>query len=1051
MGNFDYGRVKDPEFFCENRMAAHSDHRFYASEREAVSEGSSFVYSLNGLWKFSYARNFESAVPGFEREDYDCRRWEEIRVPAHIQMEGYDVPQYANVQYPWDGREAIGLGEIPEQFNPTASYVKYFYVPEQMKGKRVFVSFQGAESGLALWLNGRYVGYSADSFTPSEFELTPWLKEGENKLAVQVYKWTAASWCEDQDFFRFSGIYRDVYLYAVPETHVNDLQVRTTLDEAYENAVLSVAVKAWGSGSVECVLKDQDRVLQEFSMALQENPGEDCTADPKDEETRWEAICAAGGRIGVQKEQEWTGAAEAQVLRPQLWSAEIPHLYNLWIRVKNPAGEITEVICQKVGFRQFEMKDCMMHLNGKRIIFRGVDRHDFSSLTGRATTLADMERDVITMKRNNINAIRTSHYPNQTAFYELCDRYGLYLIDEANMESHGSWDPFARKEGGMDLIVPCDRMEWLGAMLDRANSMLQRDKNHPSVLIWSCGNESFGGRVIYEMSRLFRRLDPTRLVHYEGVMNDRRYNDTTDIESQMYTPAASIREFLKEHRDRPFICCEYLHAMGNSCGNMAAYMRLEEEEPLYQGGFIWDYIDQSITQKDRYGKEYQAYGGDFGERPADYNFSGNGIAYGGEGREESPKMQTVKYNYQSIRVFPSENEVRIVNRNLFVNTDVYACEAILERNGYPVLRRAMEVGVAPMNEEVFALPFDTVQEPGEYAVTVSFRLKEDTLWARAGHEVAFGQYVYQVEEPEAENCGQAAEGTALFKVAQGYLNIGIRGEHFEVLFSYLNGGLVSYRYGGRELLKNIPLPEFWRAPIDNDAGNGMMSRYGQWKLASMYVNTKTADGQPTAEPALEVHEDHAIVTYTYPLPTVPASSCQLEYTVYRDGRIQVKLIYDPAEGLGDMPVFGVTMKLDADYDRLEWYGMGPQETYSDRTDGAKLGIYRNRVADNMARYLVPQECGNKTGVRWAKVTDARGRGLEFIGDGMEFCALPYTCHELENAAHPYELPQVHYTVVRAALGQMGVGGDNSWGARTHDEFLLKPEGRMEFAFSFKGI
>ena len=1022
--NFDYSKVKDPQFFCENRLPAHSDHSFYASVSEASCRKSSYVYSLNGLWKFSYAKNYESAVKGFEQTDYCCKTWDEIRVPAHIQMEGYDVPQYANVQYPWDGREEIRPGQIPERFNPTASYVKYFTLPSDMEGKRIFISFQGAESGLALWLNGQYVGYSEDSFTPSEFELTPYLVPGENKLAAQVYKWTSASWCEDQDFFRFSGIYRDVYLYAIPCVHVSDVRVRTVLDETCENAELQVCLQTVGTGTASFRLMDGDEKVCDWKEELTGACSTEC-----------EGCCCEG-----------TGCLESTVAvsHPELWSAESPKLYELWIELSDGDGTVVEVIRQNVGFRRFELKDNIMCLNGKRIVFKGANRHDFSSLYGRAVTYEETEKDIITMKRNNINAIRTSHYPNHSFLYDLCDRYGLYMIDEANMESHGSWDPYAKGMGDWDFIVPCDREEWLGAMLDRANSMYQRDKNHPAILIWSCGNESFGGKVIYEMSQQFRRQDPTRLVHYEGVMNDRRYNDTSDMESQMYTPAEKIAEFLKKDRSKPFICCEYLHAMGNSCGAMYKYTDLTDTEPLYQGGFIWDYIDQSITKKDRYGNEFEAYGGDFGERPCDYNFSGNGIAYGGAGREESPKMQTVKYNYQNIQIFPSETEVLIRNKHLFTDTAEYDCVVSLQKDGHLVCRKNMEASVAPLSEQTFALPIERQTKPGEYAVTVSFHLKEDTLWAKRGYEVAFGQFVYAIEGVK-ETC------TEPFTVIQGKLNIGVRGEHFDVLFSYLNGGLVSYRYGGKEMLKNIPMPEFWRAPIDNDCGNEMMARYAQWKIASLYPSAKNPVNPAASIPTLEVKEHCAVITYTYQLPTTPAASCQLAYSVYGDGTVEVKLAYDPVEGLGDMPVFGCSMKLDADYDQIEWYGMGPQETYNDRETGAKLGIYRSTAKESLARYLVPQECGNHTGVRWAKVTDRKGRGMMFTGDCMEFSALPYTAHELESAAHGYELPQIHYTVVRASQGQMGVGGDNSWGARTHEEYLLKADERKEFVFRFRGI
>lgn len=643
MNRFDYSMVKNPEYFKDNCMPAHSSHRYYSSAEAMMQQEESFKYSLNGLWKFHYAKNYESTVQGFEKEEYCCLSWDDIRVPAHIQMEGYDVPQYANVQYPWEGREEIKPGEIPTHFNPVASYVKYFEVPESMKGKKIFISFQGAESGLALWLNGSFVGYSEDSFTPSEFDLTPFMKEGRNKLAAQVFKWTSSSWCEDQDFFRFSGIYRDVYLFTVPEVHVEDLRVRTFLNDTYTAADLEVKIKASKEGRVRLTLSKDGKAVQTL-----------------EEEMQQETIL----HMNVEK--------------PELWSAETPVLYDLLLEVWNTDGELEEMIPQKVGFRHFEMKDNLMMLNGKRIVFKGVNRHEFSSLTGRHAAREDVVKDIVTMKQNNINAIRTSHYPNDTMVYDLCDEYGLYMIAENNLESHGSWDTVQEGSGEYDGVVPCDRPEWLSMMLDRVNSMYQRDKNHPSILIWSCGNESFGGKDIYEMSRFYRKEDPTRLVHYEGVMHDRRYNDTSDMESQMYTTVEDIKAFLEKDRSKPFICCEYTHAMGNSCGAMHKYTDLTDTEPLYQGGFIWDYIDQSIDKKDRYGREYQAYGGDFDEHPCDYNFSGNGIVYGKD-RNPSPKMQEVKFNYQNITAQVDKESVKVINKNLFVNTDTFQCTVMLKK------------------------------------------------------------------------------------------------------------------------------------------------------------------------------------------------------------------------------------------------------------------------------------------------------------------------------------------------------------------------------------
>lgn len=979
---------------------------------------SSLIKSLNGVWKFSYAVNINSAIDGFEKDAYDCRCWEDIRVPAHIQMEGYDIPQYVNTQYPWDGREEIEPGQIPERFNPVASYVKYFELPESMKGKEVRIAFEGAESGMALWLNGFYVGYSEDSFTASEFNLTPYLREGENKLAVQVFKWTASSWCEDQDFFRFSGIYRDVYLYAVPSAHMEDLSVRTLFEEDdFERAQLSVKCRFSGSGTVRIRLRDREKIL-------------------------WE--------------EEKTGAASmvfaAMIHRPRLWSAEDPYLYDLEIEMVDKGGNPCEYLLQPVGFRKFEMKDNRMLLNGKRIVFKGTNRHDFSSVSGRHVSYKEMVKDIVTMKRNNINAIRTSHYPDDERLYELCDRYGLYMIAENNLESHGTWTAYLKGKKDLSFVVPKDKPEWKEMMFDRINSCYQRDKNHPAILIWSLGNESYGGLVLYEMSRLLRRLDDTRLVHYEGVFNDRSYNDSSDMESRMYATVEDIEEYLANGDGKPFICCEYTHAMGNSCGAMHKYTELADQENSgYQGGFIWDYIDQSLYKKDRYGEWFQAYGGDFGERPTDYNFSGNGIAYGGE-REASPKMQEVKYNYQNISVTVGVKEFTVWNKNLFVSTDVFRCAAQLLCDGVVMEEKELAgICVAPESRLSFPMPFAVPEEPGEYAVTISFLLKQDTLWAREGYEIAFGQAVI------AKITEKIKEKEKSYILIRGNDNFGVRGENFEVLFSELAGGLVSYRYAGRELIEEIPRPNFWRAPTDNDMGNNMTGRQGQWKLASMYATCKgvgkklDVPGEAWENPIVREEKDYVSVTFLYDLQTTPAAGCRLSYKVYGDGRVQTTLSYDPVEGLPDMPEFGVIFKFNADYDRLEWYGNGPEETYEDRKQGAKLGIYRNKVEDNMAAYLVPQECGNKTDVRYAKVTDRQGRGILFTGENLNFSALPYTPHEIENAKHPYELPKVHYTVVRVSRQQMGVGGDNSWGAPVHPEYHIDVGKKIEFSFTFCGI
>lgn len=1030
MKQFDYNKVKDPEFFRDNRLDTHSDHVCYANEEEEKRGVSSFRFNLNGLWKFAYAPNFVSAPDGFEAEGYDCKGWADIHVPAHIQMEGYDAPQYANVQYPWDGWQEAEPGEIPERFNPVASYVKYFEVPENMKGQPVYISFQGVESALALWCNGSYVGYSEDSFTPSEFDLTPYLKDGENKLAARVFKWSSSSWCEDQDFFRFSGIFRDVYLYTVPAVHISDMRVQTLLQDDFDRAELVLDLKATANGKINVSLLKETREFR-YDDSYRKNLGQ---------VTECKAI--ADMSAALKNENHFVIPVE----KPLLWSAEEPNLYKLKIEVLNESGRLQEVIPVQVGFRRFEIADGLMKLNGKRIVFKGANRHEFSSRTGRVVNEEELWQDLVTMKQHNINAIRTCHYPNDSRIYALCDRLGLYMIDECNLESHGSWTAALDGKIPMENIVPGNRPEWNAMMLDRVESMYQRDKNHPAILIWSCGNEAFGGKNIFDMSQFLREHDKGRVIHYEGIFHDRSYPDTSDVESQMYTPAAKIEEWLKKDRSKPFICCEYTHAMGNSCGAMHKYTDLTDREPLYQGGFIWDYVDQSIYKKDRYGNEFQAYGGDFDDRPCDYNFSGNGIVYGGD-RKPSPKMQEVKYNYQNISVEVMEDKIKITNKNLFADTSDFDCFLRVEREGVLVEERKLMTDVEPGCSGEFPQPFLIPGTAGEYVVTVSFCLKKDTAWARAGHEIAFGQGVFRKSGEETYIADRPVAVDKTLQVIHGKSNLGVRGEEFEALFSY-GGGLVSYRYGGRELLKTMPKPNFWRAPVDNDCGNHMMQRYGQWKLASMYVGTYGVEGK---NPVVEEQGNGVVLTYRYQMPTTPVSGCEVKYRVYGDGTIETTLAMDPVKELGDMPEFGMLFKVDADLDNLEWYGNGPQETYADRQRGAKLGIFRNKVEENMAHYMVPQECGNKTEVRYAKVTDAKGRGVLFAGKAMNFSALPWTPHEMENAAHPNELPKVHYTVIRAALAQMGVGGDDSWGSKVHDEYLLPADRRLEFTFCFKGI
>ena len=1002
MKEFDYELTKSPEFFQDHREPPHSDHRY------TLADGTEPRFSLNGDWYFHYAENYKGTVPNFFAPEKDCRGWDTIPVPSHIQLQGYGHPQYVNTQYPWDGCEDVQPGEVPAEFNPVGSYVKYFTLPEHFAGKRVFISFQGAESGLAVWCNGQYAGYGEDGYTPSEFELTDFLRPGENKLAAQVFRYTNASWMEDQDFFRFSGIFRDVYLYAIPAVHIRDLKITTPLSDDFASGEVRVSMEAIGEGRAHCRLYQGSALIAEAYPQL-----------PQDGETI------------------------LPVNNPKLWSAEKPFLYSLVIDVFDASGALMERTGEKVGLRRFEIKNGVMELNGKRILFRGVNRHEFSSAAGRCVSEEETEHDIRTMKQNNINAIRTSHYPNQSFFYRLCDRYGIYVIDEMNLESHGAWEMVMAGRLPREDHIPGSAPKWREAVLSRAGAMLRRDRNHASVLIWSCGNESYSGENLRAAANYFRSMD-TRPVHYESVIHDPEFSDTSDIFSNMYWSAESIRAALEKDASRPAISCEYAHAMGSSFGGQDAYIRLADEAPSYQGGFIWDYIDQAITRKDRYGLKFQGYGGDFDDRPHDGDFSGDGIVDSLR-RAPTPKMQEVKYLYQNLQIHVADGKAEIVNRSLFTGSGEFACTVRLYREGVLLAEAPMDTDVPPGESRTFDLPLWPETLDTEYGVTVSFCLRRDEEWAGAGHEAAFGQWSGG-KLPEPVHPDRPPE------IIEGHWNLGVRGKDFHVLFSKTLGGMVSYRYGGREMLRSIPLPSFWRAPTANDRGCKAPQRYAQWKLASLYPFEQNPDGLRPGEQTwrIEKGENWVEMSYICHMATTPRTTCVLAYRVFADGTVETTLSSDAPKVLGPAPEFGVTLKMDADFHRLRWYGPGPEATYCDRRLGGKLGVWETTAEDSFAPNLVPQECGNHTDVRWAAVTDEDGLGLLFEGDGMEFSALPWTPHELESAAHPHELPAVHSTVIRASAMQMGLGGDDSWGARPRPEYLL-PEEEMTFRFRFRGV
>ncbi|MBY0145016.1 glycoside hydrolase family 2 TIM barrel-domain containing protein [Neobacillus niacini] len=1014
----------NPETFQLNRLNAHATLMPYKTLEEAlqgIRNFSSYYHFLNGDWKFHFSENPDQRIRGFYESEYDDTSWNEIKVPSHWQLQGYDYPQYTNITYPWEGKEDIKPPFAPTKYNPVGQYRTTFSVPKGWESQPVYLHFQGVESAFYVWVNGELVGYSEDTFTPAEFDLTPYLIEGENLLAVEVYRWCDASWLEDQDFWRMSGIFRDVYLYSSPEVHIRDFFVTTDLDENYENAQLKIQAKVSnyferqvGSITFEAMLYDGEK------------------REVLAEKLRFTANLDGKAEVDV--------TVSELVENPLKWSAEKPNLYTLVLSLVDQKGSLIETESCKVGFRKFELKDGLMKINGQRIVFKGVNRHEFEAEKGRAVNYEDMLADIKLMKQFNINAVRTSHYPNHPLWYELCDEYGLYVIDENNLETHGSWIYGQVEEGD---TVPASKPEWTENVLDRCNSMFQRDKNHPSILIWSLGNESWGGDNFLKMHQFFKENDPSRLVHYEGVFHHRKSQAASDIESTMYARPDDVEKYARNNPTKPYILCEYSHAMGNSCGNLFKYWDLFDKYPILQGGFIWDWKDQALRTQTEDGIEYLAYGGDFGDTPNDGNFSGNGLIFA-DGRI-TPKIYEVKKCYQNVKfkaVDLDKGEVEVINQNLFSDLSEYELKWELLKNGQVCETGDMSVEVQPSQSSVVTLSYSLpVKREAEYILTVSLHLKEETPWAEKGHEVAFEQFVFPFEKVSSSPLGYPE-----VKVVESDAGLQVQGKDFAAAFNTVLGELVSYSYKGQELLKSGFEPNFWRAATDNDFAKGIgMSVVSQtWREAGKNRALKNFQFFKKGN-GVQVEAAFQLAT------TVP-TQCFITYEISANGQIQVTQTLVPGEGLPEIPEIGMIVTLDPTFENITWYGKGPHESYWDRSTGAKIGTYSGKVKDQYVPYLKPQECGNKTDVRWAAITNNEGIGLLINGlPTLEVNALPYTPHELEQHDHGYKLPESDKVALRINYKQMGVGGDDSWGAKTHPEFTLYANRTYTYCFTLQGI
>ncbi|WP_022867583.1 glycoside hydrolase family 2 TIM barrel-domain containing protein [Schaalia vaccimaxillae] len=1008
--SFDPVVVSDPEIFSINRMAAHSDHCWYADEDEAARFQSSFVTVLDGTWKYHHASCPSDLPENLELASTDIASWEDIAVPGHIQLQGYDRPQYVNYQYPWDGHETVEAGQAPRLYNPISTYATNVYLPRLGIGERISLVLDGAESAVAVWVDGVFVGYSTDSFTPSEFDVTNFADGSHHRLVCRVWKWSSGSWLEDHDFFRFSGIFRSVRLLRRPRIHVEDLAINVRLKPNLDTA--QVSIECTGAGMHEARIHAHLTGVGDFL--------ED------------------GRKLVI------------TVTDPHLWSAEDPYLYRAIVTVADEKGEIVEVITQNVGIRSVGIEDGLLLINGRRAFLKGVNRHEFGP-GGRVPDEQLLLEDLKALKRVGVNAIRASHYPNSSAFYDLCDRLGFYVIDEASVETHGMWDRIIRGRASIEEAIPGDSSRWRPAVQDRLTSMVRRDRNHPSVILWSLGNESLGGSVFKDVADYVRGID-SRPIHYEGVHWDPRYPETTDITSQMYTSSKKVEQYLRHNVDKPFILCEFAHAMGNSFGAVDRYIDLMRKIPHFQGVFVWDFADQALMTYDEEGRPFWGYGGDFGESPHDGDFCGNGLFFAD--RTPSPQLQALKAIYQPLIIGIDQGGITVVNEFEVTRTNIYRCVVSLEHQGTLLERHDVEVDIGPTESVHLPLPFQLPETPGEYAVDVRFLRTQACEWAEVGTVVARQQRVVTIGQ-ECSRLSKIVSSASLRPapiLVDSTHNIGVRGDDFEVLFSRIHGGIQSYFSGqwghsSRQLLRGMPTVNMWHAPTSNERGWGAPMIDAQWLVASRYWKAR-GDLDPFS---VRRADDCVEVEWVLDLGSNPTSTCHMRARVYVDSTLILSARLEAGEGLGDPPEFGFLIPVDPRLRHLKWYGEGPQESAVDRRNGAFLGVYETDVESTLTPYLRPQECGSRTGVRWARLTDDEGFGIEILSDStMEFSALKASPFEIENAQHLDEIGIHRRTWLRPALMRRGVGGDDSWGAQVHDEYRLA-DGPLDFTCAMRII